>query len=231
MAYKCEKELRKRGKEFVFSLKASGIDGNFIDDTLRDYSVKIGIYKNSSYFGNAILYYSPKKKQFTFKTHEMRNKSIVPELEKCWSGKEKKVEKKDWTGYHIYVDGSYFKGVTGYGLTILKDGKVVKELYGSISEEEACGTHQVAGELFATGKAMKWCEENNIDEAHLYYDYEGIEKWATGRWQAKQELTQRYKKFMGNCKVKVFWHKVASHTGDKWNDRADELAKMGAGYK
>jgi len=229
MTYICEKELRRRGKEFLSSLEIAGIKGTVIEDSFRDYSVKVGIYRNGTFYGNAILYYSPKKDLFTFKTHEMKDKSIVPELEECWYGKAKAAEKKDLRGYHIYVDGSYFNGVTGYGVVILKDGKVEKEFCGSVSEEETCGTHQVAGELFATGKAIKWCEENGIDEIHLFYDYEGIEKWATEVWQAKQPLTQRYRKFMRNCDIKIFWHKVDSHTGDRWNDRADELAKMGAG--
>jgi ribonuclease HI len=33
---------------------------------------------------------------------------------------------------------------------------------------------------------------------------------------------------MQRCPVKVKWHKVRSHTGVKWNDIADELAKQGA---
>jgi len=33
---------------------------------------------------------------------------------------------------------------------------------------------------------------------------------------------------MRSCRIRIEWHKVDSHTGDRWNERADELAKKGA---
>ena len=34
------------------------------------------------------------------------------------------------------------------------------------------------------------------DVLELFYDYEGIEKWVTGEWRAKNPLTQTYRDFM-----------------------------------
>ncbi|MEK6324413.1 MAG: RNase H family protein [Acidobacteriota bacterium] len=131
--------------------------------------------------------------------------------------------------YEIYVDGSFINGATGFGAVILKDGKVVDELSGAVDASEVNNTRQVAGELIAVKEALKWCREHLINEVSIYYDYLGIEKWATGKWKAKQPLTQEYARFVRECPIKIHWHKVDSHTGNRWNDRADALAKKGAG--
>lgn len=131
--------------------------------------------------------------------------------------------------YEIYVDGSFMNGATGYGAVILKDGVVVDELCGSVSVLEVNNTRQVAGELIAVREALKWCHEHSISEVSIYYDYLGIEKWATGQWKTNQSLTQEYARFVRESPIRIHWHKVASHTGNLWNDRADALAKKGAG--
>lgn len=131
--------------------------------------------------------------------------------------------------YQIYVDGSYINGSTGYGAVILKDGEVVEELSGAVTDSRLTETRQVAGELRAVEEAINWCERNGIEEVAIYYDYNGIEKWATGAWKTNQAMTQGYARAVRSSPVKIRWHKVTSHTGDRWNDRADELAKRGAG--
>jgi ribonuclease HI len=112
---------------------------------------------------------------------------------------------------------------------LLKGDEVVREWSGHVPDEHTQGTRQVAGELFAVGIALKWCQANGIDEVHVYFDYQGIESWATGKWKAKQDLTQRYQAFVRSCGIRLHWHKVAAHTGVKWNERADYLAKAGTG--
>lgn len=131
--------------------------------------------------------------------------------------------------YEIYVDGSYINGATGYGAVILKDRRVVDELCGAVDAAEVNNTRQIAGELFAVREALNWCVKHSIGEVSIYYDYLGIEKWATRRWKTNQRLTKDYAQFVSDCPIKVHWHKVDSHTGDRWNDRADALAKKGAG--
>lgn len=131
--------------------------------------------------------------------------------------------------YEIYVDGSFINGGTGYGAVILKNGEVVDELCGAVAVSDVNNTRQVAGELIAVKEALKWCSEHSITEVSIYYDYIGIEKWATGQWKTNQPLTKEYARFVRECTIKIRWHKVDSHTGDRWNDRADALAKKGAG--
>ena len=131
--------------------------------------------------------------------------------------------------YQIYVDGSFINGATGYGAVILKNRKVVDELSGTVAISEVKDTRQIAGELVAVKEALNWCRAHSVTEVSIYYDYLGIEKWATGHWKTNQPLTREYARFVSECPVKIRWHKVSSHTGDRWNDRADALAKQGAG--
>jgi len=130
--------------------------------------------------------------------------------------------------YEIYVDGSFINGSTGYGVVVLKNGKVIAELSGSVPELAVDGSRQVAGELLAVKEALKWCEQRSINEVLIYYDYYGIEKWATRQWKANRPLTIEYARRVGESPIKIHWRKVNSHSGDRWNDRADVLAKQGA---
>jgi len=133
--------------------------------------------------------------------------------------------------FEIYVDGSFINGATGYGAVVLENGKVVDQLSGAVDASEVNETRQVAGELVAVKKALNWCCEHSVDEVSIYYDYLGIEKWATRQWKTNQPLTKDYARFVGECPIKIHWHKVDSHTGNRWNDRADALAKQGAGSR
>lgn len=129
------------------------------------------------------------------------------------------------SGYKIYVDGSEINGVVGYGIVILKDDHVVEEISGRVPEDAIMGTKQVAGEIFAVLKALEWCRSNSIGDVDIFYDYEGVQRWATGDWQTKHPVTKRYADLVRKSNVKVNWHKVEGHSSDIWNNRADKLAK------
>ena len=89
----------------------------------------------------------------------------------------------------------------------------------------------MSGELLAAMYVMKYAVDQGIPECSLYYDYMGIEMWATKRWKRNNALTQQYAAFYDSIKnrVRVHFHKVAAHTGDIYNEMADVLAKKGAG--
>lgn len=128
----------------------------------------------------------------------------------------------------IYVDGSWMNGSVGYGYVVLQDSRKVHEESGHIPENHTEGTRQVAGELFAVGKAIEWCKSNHVGDVTIFYDYMGVEMWARGLWKANLSLTQRYRAFVQSSGLNITWKKVKSHTGDKFNDKADSLAKKGA---
>jgi ribonuclease HI len=132
----------------------------------------------------------------------------------------------------VYVDGSWMAGQVGYGLVILHNEQVIFEACGPVSEADSAGTRQVAGELFAVGHALrwcqKWCQQHPVITVEVYFDYYGIQKWATQEWKAKQPITQRYRDFVRSSGLNIRWHKVAAHTGERWNEYVDALAKRGA---
>ena len=68
---------------------------------------------------------------------------------------------------------------------------------------------------------------------NLYFDYEGIEQWATGGWSAKSELSRRYRDAMQRIRDRITIHfiKVEGHTGIEGNEIADILAKQAVGVK
>ena len=124
-----------------------------------------------------------------------------------------------------YVDGSYKDGKVGWGAVILKDGELYGEFSGIVDEEEVNGTRQVAGELKAVKEIIFWCKEQKVNEIYLHYDYVGIKDWITGAWKAKNSVTQDYRDYVRASGVKIHWIKVKSHSGDKYNDKADKLAR------
>jgi viroplasmin and RNaseH domain-containing protein len=227
MTWKFEDKLRARAEKFIRAARRANLAGVIVEDSFRDYAVKVSISADGEEFGNVNLYYSPKTNSFSLKTHELRNRSIASQLEECWR-EERAANVTPAEGYDIYVDGSYVNGATGYGLVILRDGGVVEELFGQVADTAAGGTHQVAGELMAVEEALRWCQKNAVKKVSIFYDYLGIEKWATGAWKTNQPLTQSYAKFVRASGIEIRWHKVASHTGNRWNDHADKLAKKGA---
>src|SRR5689334_14455185 len=84
MGYLFEDKLRARAKTFVAALDRCGISGAIITDSFRDYTVKIAISLSGRDHGNVNLYFSPKTNAFSLKTHELKNQSLVTQLEACW---------------------------------------------------------------------------------------------------------------------------------------------------
>lgn len=85
MGYQFETELREQAVKLIDSLAEDGIQGSIQPDGLRDFMIKINISRDQVIFGNVNLYYSPKKQSFSLKTHELRDKSIVPDIEAAWA--------------------------------------------------------------------------------------------------------------------------------------------------
>ncbi|MFL6215565.1 MAG: RNase H family protein [Blastocatellia bacterium] len=227
MGYLFEEKLRARAGVFIAALKGEGITGAIIENSFRDYTVKLDLSFEGGDHGHVNLYYSPKSNTFSLKTHELKNKSLVAQLEACWHD-EPKANPSPGRGWQMYVDGSYINGATGYGTVILKDGAVVAELCGPVAAAEVNGTRQVAGELRAAEEGLLWCQQHQVGEVEIFYDYYGVEKWATGAWKTNQPLTQGYARTVRESGVRTRWRKVAAHTGNRWNERADHLAKQGA---
>lgn len=218
--------LRERAQPFLACLEQEGFDASLFGAS--DYSIKVSLRRDAQKHGPVLIYYSPKRDEFTVKGHEMRTKDLFSLVERLFQQSASTDESDDeaLTGVHVYVDGSCMDGHVGYGVVAYVDGQVRHEAHGTVSDPGT--TRQVAGELKATMEALQWCQTEGIDAVHLHYDLEGIKNWATGAWRAKNPITKNYVDFISECPVEVTWVDEDAHTGVTGNERADRLAKKGA---
>ena len=131
-----------------------------------------------------------------------------------------------------YVDGSFNTATNefGYGVVMFHNGRQL-HLSDSCNDEEMAAMRNVAGEIYGSMAAMEYAIKNDIKNLTIYYDYMGISKWCTGEWKTNKRGTILYKKYYDQAKKKVSisFEKVKGHSGDKYNDLADSLAKKACG--
>lgn len=131
-----------------------------------------------------------------------------------------------------YVDGSYYSatGEFSYGVVILQNGSEYC-FHEKLSDPELASMHNVAGEIKGAEAAMRYAVEHGYSQITIYHDYEGIARWCTGDWKANKSGTQAYKAYYDSIsdRLKVHFVKVKGHSGDKYNDMADQLAKQALG--
>ncbi len=130
-----------------------------------------------------------------------------------------------------YVDGSYDDSLKKYAfgcVFILPDGRICTE-FGNGEKEQALKHRNVSGEMLGAMYAVKTAMASGFRQVELRYDYEGIEKWVTGKWRSKTELTEKYAKAMREwgTKIDIRFTKVAAHSNVYYNELADKLAKKG----
>ena len=129
-----------------------------------------------------------------------------------------------------FIDGSFDKrkGVVGSGGVILLGTEEI-EFSLSNTEPNHVAYWNVSGELLAALHVVDYALNHGYTSCSLYYDYMGIEMWATGRWNTNNPLTTNYAKRMKEAskQLRIDFHKVKAHSGIAYNDRADALAKKG----
>lgn len=134
---------------------------------------------------------------------------------------------------HIYVDGSYNKDTQeyAYGMVVLKEDGTTEEYSDKFSDPELKSMWNVAGEIMGACAAMQYAMDYELTKITIFHDYEGIAKWPLGEWKAKKDGTKAYVEFYQkasrNCSIA--FKKVTGHSGDKYNDLADKLARGALG--
>ena len=134
-----------------------------------------------------------------------------------------------------YVDGSFLLDERRYafGAVIFYNGKEYR-FSGSDNDTALADMRNVAGEIMGAERAFSFALEQGAKVLHVYHDYEGIAKWCTGDWQAKKPGTQAYRAAYLDAKAKglsIVFHKVKGHSGDTYNELADQLAKSALGIQ
>lgn len=131
-----------------------------------------------------------------------------------------------------YVDGSYNIKTKefSFGAVILHNN-TEKHFKEKFNDKELALMRNVAGEIKGAEFAMSYCIDNDIKAVDIYHDYEGVARWPLGSWKANKVGTIAYKEFYDNAKksVRIHFVKVKGHSGDKYNDLADKLAKEALG--
>ena len=130
-----------------------------------------------------------------------------------------------------YVDGSYDDSLKKYAfgcVFILSDGRVYTE-YGNGDNAQSLQHRNVTGEMLGAMYAVQFARLNGFSRLEICYDYQGIEKWVTGEWRAKTELTDKYANSMREWakSIEIRFTKVAAHTNICYNELADKMAKTG----
>ena len=145
----------------------------------------------------------------------------------------------------IYTDGSHKKHSSKGGLGIgifckYKDveyklsATVNRSLllsYG-VTETECSNPTAEYIALAETLKILKTRSFHSKSVINIYSDYEGVQKWTNGIWQAKKPYIIKIRDYVVSsikeieCTVELI--RVSSHSGVYGNDMADKLASLGA---
>lgn len=130
-----------------------------------------------------------------------------------------------------YVDGSYDDSLKKYAfgcVFLLPDGHIYTQ-YGNGDNPQSLRHRNVTGEMLGAMYAVKTAMVNGFRGIEICYDYQGIEKWVTGEWRSKTELTQKYAEAMRDWGrgIEIRFRKVDAHTNVRYNELADRMAKTG----
>lgn len=132
-----------------------------------------------------------------------------------------------------YVDGSYNVATKefSYGMVLLEAGEVIAKKCEKSNDASLATMRNVAGEIKGAEAAMRYAKEHDRKELVIYHDYEGIAKWCLGEWKANKEGTKAYKAFYDavSRQIQITFVKVKGHSGDTYNEMADQLAKQALG--
>lgn len=127
-----------------------------------------------------------------------------------------------------YVDGSYNAETKDYscGVVLLVGNEEIR-IAQKGEEPDLASMRNVAGEILGAEVAMRKALELGIKKLSIYHDYQGIASWCLGEWKTNREGTKAYKEYYESIRneIEIQFVKVKGHSGDKYNDLADELAK------
>lgn len=145
---------------------------------------------------------------------------------------EKQIKELDDDSVLAFVDGSFSDKTSdqrpkcSYGV-ILFTKNSENRLYKSFEDTEGLESRNVSGELAGAKAAITWSLEQKKSKITIFYDYEGIEKWANGEWKTKKTLTKEYVDFINknSDKIVIDFQHTPGHNGIIYNEQADALAK------
>lgn len=141
----------------------------------------------------------------------------------------------------MYTDGSFNaeKKKYGSGIVFAPNTEFEEKIYFGGTNPVLAKSYQIPGELEAVVVGIKKVQELNkelnskgeapITKIKIYHDYAGVADYPTGKQRPGKELTKNYKAFMLEVskEFEIEYIHVESHTGNEYNEMADELSKKG----
>ena len=128
----------------------------------------------------------------------------------------------------LWVDGACLsqpEGLKfGWAFVIQHNGQELMRHASHIIESYMAPHRNVAAELQAVMHGLTHCRQMGHQTVTVFYDYAGIEQWATRRWKANTRTTQEYVRFIADCPLTITWQKVPAHSGVAMNELVDQLA-------
>ncbi len=145
-----------------------------------------------------------------------------------------------YPGYWAFTDGSYRHGVTTWGVAMVRDDREIAVLNGRLEDAGdvfgrdldavlASGSHQIGGEVAAVYRAVQWCVRHGVVDVTIAHDLKGLPLWAQGKWKANVPATKALRRDAPHWPVRIKWVKVKAHRGNRFNEKADSLAKDALG--
>ena len=128
-----------------------------------------------------------------------------------------------------FVDGSYDRGnqIFGSGVIVLDPNNNSHDTYYNAGYDK-WDQWNIVGELESVKVAINKAKELGKQNIAIYHDLKNIALWASGEWQAKNEYTQEYVRYMEKMseELNICFVKVKAHSNESvYNDLADEAAK------
>lgn len=127
----------------------------------------------------------------------------------------------------IYSDGSYNGELklSSYGVVYLQ--KSQPEYYRSGIVDDKNDTQNVIGEITGVLEGLKYALFKKKKKVYIYHDYIGLSKWISGEWKVKSSDSSYYVNEINKYKsdIELEFVKVKAHSGEKYNEICDKLAK------
>ena len=132
---------------------------------------------------------------------------------------------------YAYVSGCFNDEEKKYGYAgvIYQNGDKYK-IQGNGNDINLAKRQAVAGQILASQETVKKAIELGIKNINIYYDLDGIKKWATGEWKRNNDETMNYYNFFQKIKSKINieFIKIKNKSSTERNE-VTKLSKEAAG--